>query len=73
MVGEVKHCSYFELDKMTNYKNRAEIQRTLTGRLFHGIIVEGTVTRPAIVKTWDYLLPMKPGNAPRLDKFCVCL
>ncbi|KAH0654780.1 hypothetical protein KY285_029662 [Solanum tuberosum] len=70
MVGEAKHCSYSELDKMTNFKNPAEIQKTFTGRLFHGIIVEGSVTRPAIVKTWDYLLPMKPGNAPRLDKFC---
>ncbi|XP_049415196.1 probable serine/threonine-protein kinase PBL18 [Solanum stenotomum] len=70
IVGEVKHCSYSELDKMTNYKNRGEIQKTLTGRLFHGTIVEGTVTRPAIVKTWDYLFPMKPECAPRLYKFC---
>ncbi|KAG5593761.1 hypothetical protein H5410_034993 [Solanum commersonii] len=70
MVGEAKHCSYSELDKMTNFKNPAEIQKTFIGRLFHGIIVEGSVTRPAIVKTWDYLLPMKPWNAPRLDKFC---
>lgn len=73
MVGEVKHCSYSELDKITNIKNPAEIQKTLTGRLFHGTIVEGSVTRPAIVKTWDYVFPMKSEKAARLDIFCVCL
>ncbi|PHT75276.1 hypothetical protein T459_18798 [Capsicum annuum] len=67
--GEVKHCSYAELNIITNFKDSL-IQKTLTGRLFRGTIVEGSVSRPAIVKTWDYFLPMKLEKLPRLYKFC---
>ncbi|KAM3267268.1 LEAF RUST 10 DISEASE-RESISTANCE LOCUS RECEPTOR-LIKE PROTEIN KINASE-like 1.3 isoform X1 [Capsicum chacoense] len=67
--GKVKHCSCSELDIITNFKDYL-IQKTLTGRLFRGTIVEGSVSRPAIVKTWDYLLPMELENGPRLYKFC---
>ncbi|PHU11070.1 hypothetical protein BC332_18000 [Capsicum chinense] len=67
--GEVKHCSYAELNSITNFKDSL-IQKTLTGRLFRGTIVEGSVSRPAIVKTWDYFLPMKLEKLPRLYKFC---
>lgn len=69
IVGEVKHCSYSELEEITNFKD-PEIQKTLTGRLFHGTIVEGSVARPVIVKTWDYLFCTKLENAPRIHKFC---
>ncbi|KAM3220827.1 hypothetical protein P3L10_020095 [Capsicum annuum] len=67
--GEVKYCSYAELNSITNFKDSL-IQKTLTGRLFLGTIVEGSVSRPAIVKTWDYFLPMKLEKLPRLYKFC---
>ncbi|XP_016579705.1 probable LRR receptor-like serine/threonine-protein kinase At1g53420 isoform X3 [Capsicum annuum] len=67
--GKVKHCSCSELDIITNFEDSL-IQKTLTGRLFRGTIVEGSVSRPAIVKTWDYLLPMELENGPRLYKFC---
>ncbi|XP_047271057.1 LEAF RUST 10 DISEASE-RESISTANCE LOCUS RECEPTOR-LIKE PROTEIN KINASE-like 1.3 isoform X4 [Capsicum annuum] len=46
------------------------IEPVVDGRLFRGTIVEGSVSRPAIVKTWDYLLPMELENGPRLYKFC---
>ncbi|KAM3336943.1 hypothetical protein P3S68_032643 [Capsicum galapagoense] len=67
--GEVKHCSYTVLESITNFKDSL-IQKTLTRRLFRGSIVEGSVSRPAIVKTWDYFLPMKLEKLPRLYKFC---
>ncbi|PHT75275.1 hypothetical protein T459_18797 [Capsicum annuum] len=67
--GEVKHCSYTVLESITNFKDSL-IQKTLTRRLFRGTIVEGSVSRPAIVKTWDYFLPMKLENVPHLYKFC---
>ncbi|KAM3267271.1 hypothetical protein P3S67_032535 [Capsicum chacoense] len=67
--GEVKHCSYSELESIANFKDSL-IQKTLTGRLFRGTIVEGSVSRPAIVKTWDFFLPIELENVPHLYKFC---
>ncbi|MCD7471106.1 hypothetical protein HAX54_011393 [Datura stramonium] len=40
------------------------------GRLFNGTIVEGSENRPVIVKTWDYLMPLRDEQFHRLYKFC---
>ncbi|CAN4113561.1 unnamed protein product [Withania somnifera] len=69
VFGEVKHCSYSKLEEITNFKD-PEIQKTLTGRLFRGTIVEESVARPAIVKTMDFLFCSRFGNERRLCKFC---
>ncbi|MCD7471107.1 hypothetical protein HAX54_011394 [Datura stramonium] len=72
IIGELKNYSFSELQAMTNFKRGMEIQETLSGRLFHGTIVEGSVNRPVIVKTWDFLMPLKDEHAHRLYRFCVC-
>ncbi|KAK4712852.1 hypothetical protein R3W88_018759 [Solanum pinnatisectum] len=55
MVGEVKHCSYFELDKMTNFKNPAEIQKTFTGNYSMALLLKDLAnTHPSLVKLYRY-------------------
>lgn len=73
IVGEVKLCTYSELQNITDFKPESLIQKTLSGRLFCGTIGEGSEKRPAIVKTWDFLLPLGDEHTQRLHKFCVCL
>ncbi|XP_009592539.1 probable serine/threonine-protein kinase PBL16 [Nicotiana tomentosiformis] len=70
IVDEVKLCSYSELQDITDFKAESLIQKTLSGRLFRGTIGEGSEKRPAIVKTWDFLLPWGDEHAQRLHKFC---
>ncbi|XP_059285721.1 wall-associated receptor kinase-like 8 [Lycium ferocissimum] len=69
-VGEVKLCSYSELQNITDFKSASLIQETLSGRLFHGTIGEGSKTRPALVKTWDFLRPEDKRHAQHPYKFC---
>ncbi|XP_019255881.1 PREDICTED: LEAF RUST 10 DISEASE-RESISTANCE LOCUS RECEPTOR-LIKE PROTEIN KINASE-like 1.4 isoform X2 [Nicotiana attenuata] len=69
-VGGVGLSSYSELLKITDFKTRSFIQKTLSGRLFGGAIVEGSEKRLVIVKTWDVLLPYRHYLAQRLPKFC---
>ncbi|XP_009592541.1 putative serine/threonine-protein kinase PBL18 [Nicotiana tabacum] len=70
IVGEVKLCTYSELQNITDFKPESLIQKTLSGRLFCGTIGEGSEKRPAIVKTWDFLLPLGDEHTQRLHKFC---
>lgn len=72
IVGKVKHCSYSDLDGITNFKNPEVIQKTISGRLFQGTIVEGSEKRSVIVKTWDFHLPMRDA-LQCLTTFCVCM
>lgn len=69
IVGKVKHCSYSDLDGITNFKNPEVIQKTISGRLFQGTIVEGSEKRSVIVKTWDFHLPMRDA-LQCLTTFC---
>nr|XP_018622907.2 probable serine/threonine-protein kinase PBL18 [Nicotiana tomentosiformis] len=70
IVGGVRLCSYSELQKITDFKYENILRKTLSGRLFHGIIGERSEKRRAFVKTWDLLLPMQDGHAQLLPKFC---
>ncbi|OIS97248.1 hypothetical protein A4A49_12442 [Nicotiana attenuata] len=68
--GEVKHCSYSELEKITDFKTENFIQTTHSGRLFRGTITKGSEKRPVIVKTWDFLLLRDHLCSIRPLKFC---
>lgn len=70
IVGGLSFCSYSELQKITHFKCEKIIRKTLSGRLFCGTIGEGSEKWPAVVKTWDLLLPMQDGHAQLLSKFC---
>ncbi|KAK4437458.1 hypothetical protein Salat_0079700 [Sesamum alatum] len=60
-LGDVKHCSYSELEEITStsinkYGRGDFIFRTMHGRLFHGRIkMDSSSLEDVIVKTWDYL------------------
>lgn len=71
--GEVKPCSYSELEKITDFKTDSLILRTHLGRLFRGTITEGSETRSVIVKTWDLPLPSDHLYIYRPSQFCVCV
>ncbi|KAK4374902.1 hypothetical protein RND71_005579 [Anisodus tanguticus] len=61
IVGEVKLCSYSELQKITDLKPQSLIQKTLSGTLFHGTIDkmelltnEKANTHPNLVKLYTF-------------------
>ncbi|CAH9144400.1 unnamed protein product [Cuscuta epithymum] len=58
-LGEVKHVSRFELEDMTDDFNPKNIvARGVRGRLFKGVMTQGSETREVTVKTWDFSPPL---------------
>ncbi|PHT42182.1 hypothetical protein CQW23_16207 [Capsicum baccatum] len=70
VVGGVKICSYSELQQITDFRDESLIKKTLSGRLFHGTIGQGSEQRSVIVKTWDFHLPFKIGQYQLTYDFC---